>query len=97
MPAETHRHAEAVTAADVIDLLCAVTGAEDIEVGSILRDIGFVDELDVFSFWDAVVEEFAERSLSNPDVSELLEAVTVRDLISAVVRLLDASSRMARP
>ena len=97
MPAETHRHAEAVTAADVIALLCAVIDADAIEVDSTLRDIGLVDELDVFSFWDAVREEYAERSLSDPDVSELLEAVTVRDLISAVVRLLDTSSRTARP
>lgn len=95
MPAETHRHAEAVTTSDVLELLSAVTGADDVDVDATLRDIGFVDELDTFSFWDAVVEEHAERRIGDPDLTELLEAVTVRELTELVVRLLDASSRMA--
>lgn len=95
MPAETHRHAATVTTADVHDLLSAVTGVDDVDLDATLSSIGFVDELDIFSFWDAVVEEHAERCVGDSDLTELLEAVTVRDLIVNAVSLLDGSSRMA--
>ncbi len=95
MPAETHRHAESVTTSDVLGLLSAVAGADDVDIDATLRDIGFADEFDTLSFWDAVVEEHAERCMDDADVTELLEAATVRDLTEIIVHLLGTGSRMA--
>lgn len=86
MPAQTDEHGEGVTPEQVIDLLAAVTGVDEIDLNASLPKVGLVDELDVLSFWDAVVEEHGERGLSDPDFTEVREARTVVELAGVIVR-----------
>ena len=45
-------------------------------------------DLDVLAFWDAAVEEFAERTIGEPDLTELLDARTAAELAGATVACL---------
>ncbi len=89
MPAQTHEHGEVITPQQVIDLLAAVSGVDELAVDASLLEIGLIEELDILSFWDAVAEEYAERSLGDPDLSDLWEATTVTELADAIVRYLN--------
>ena len=87
MPAETHQHAAPLTGNDVMALLSAVV-ADDVEPSTPLVDLGMSDEVDLLAFWDAAVEEFAERTLGEPDLTELFEASTAGELVAATIRCL---------
>lgn len=89
MPAETHQHAEPLTVHDVIALLSSVVGdADDLDPSTALVEFGMTDELDLLAFWDAAVEEFAERTVGEPDLTELFEACTAAELAAATVACL---------
>lgn len=92
MPAETNRHRDPVDAPIVLDLIWAlVSGPEDPEEPdphTSLRQFDLDDELAVLQIWDAATEEFAERTLAEPDLSDLLAATTVGALAEAIVRSL---------
>lgn len=88
MPAQTHEHGETVTPEQVVDLLAAITGVDEVDLDASLPHAGLIDDLDVLSFWDAVVEEHAERGLADPDFAEVREARTVAELADAIVRQL---------
>lgn len=89
MPAETHQHTEPLTVHDVIALLSTVVGeVDDVDPSTMLVELGMTDELDFLAFWDAAVEEFAERTVGEPDLTELLEARTAAELAAATVACL---------
>lgn len=87
MPAETHQHADPLSSHEVIALLSAVV-AHDVEPSTSLIELAMHDEVDRLAFWDAAVEEFAERTLGEPDLTELFEASTAGELAAATVRCL---------
>ena len=91
MPAETHTTHEGIDARDVLDLIDALVGADDASLGpdTPLVDVGLGDDLAVLHIWGAVAEEFAERSVADLDVEELLLARTVGDLADAIMRVMD--------
>ena len=89
MPAETHQHTEPLTADDVIALLFTVVGdSVELDPSTTLVELGMTDDLDLLAFWDAAVEEFAERTIGEPDLTELLDARTAAELAAATVACL---------
>lgn len=70
-----------------MSLLSAVV-AGDVEQSTLLVDLGMGDDVDRLAFWDAAVEEFAERTLGEPDLTELFGASTAGELITATIRCL---------
>lgn len=87
MPAETHSHTEPVTVEAVLDLLATILGdGQDIDPSTPLEHLGLGDELALLAFWDAVVEEHAERGVAEPDFEELADARTAADLAECAVR-----------
>jgi hypothetical protein len=84
MPAETHQRGEPVDGATVLELiwmLAARPGSPAIpDPASTLRQLDLDDELAVLQIWEACAEEFAERTLAEPDLEALCAATTVADL-----------------
>lgn len=99
MPAETHSTHEGIDARDVMDLMDALVGADDVILGAdtSLADVGLDDELGVFDVCRAVADEFAERSVADLDVEELMLARTVGELAEAIMRALPAAERADFP
>lgn len=87
MPAETHQHSDPLSTREVMALLSAVV-VGDIVSSTSLAELGLDDDVVLLAFWDAAVEEFAERTLGQPDLSELYEARTVGELVAATVQCL---------
>ncbi|HZU79458.1 MAG TPA: hypothetical protein VE991_06040 [Acidimicrobiales bacterium] len=62
MPAETHQLGRHASAEEIFDLLLALLGGAGDEGGSTLESLG-VDDDGLGALWDAVCEEFAERTV----------------------------------
>lgn len=89
MPAETHQHTEPLTTDDVLALLFTVVGdSVDLDLSTTLVELGMTEDLDLLAFWDAAVEEFAERTIGEPDLTELLDARTAAELAAATAACL---------
>lgn len=73
MPAETNQRGRSADATDVLDLLLSLlSDPDDATAGSTLAALG-VDDEDLDALWDAVCEEYAERSLAPELEPELLQ------------------------
>lgn len=71
MPAETHQRSEAVGVEAVLDLLACVVGLDaDRAAEAPLADLELGDNLSILHLWDAVVEEYGERSVGDLDLDE---------------------------
>lgn len=69
MPAETHQRSEAAGAEAVLDLLACVVGLDaDRAAEAPLADLELSDDLSILHLWDAVVEEYGERSVGDLDL-----------------------------
>ena len=69
MPAETHQRSEAVGVEAVLDLLACVVGLDaDRAAEAPLAGLELSDDLSVLHLWDAVVEEYGERSVGDLDL-----------------------------
>lgn len=70
MPAETNQHQDAPDLGAVLELLTQVL---DVDVDPVeardltLADLGIDDDLAALRLWDAVIEEFGERTVGEPD------------------------------
>lgn len=98
MPAETHQLGQAVGADDIVELICSLLGDQTGVAGAaaILAELGVSAE-SLGDLWDAVCEEFAERSLG-PDVDPdfLDPSMSVHDAAIAMTVVLRAGSFDAR-
>ena len=92
MVAEAHQQGDAVNDGEVRDLFARLVGL-DVEAtyGLSLESVGIDDDLARFRVWQYAAEEFAERTVAEPDVMELLSARTADDLIEAIVMALSTS------
>lgn len=92
MPAETHQEREPVEAVAVLELigslLASTDSAADLAPETPLEAVGLDDDVSIFRLWDAVSDEFAERSLAEPDIHDLHAAETIGELADAIVRSL---------
>ena len=90
MPAETHQHAEPLTEDQVLAFISNVfDDGADVDPQTPLVELGLTDELDVLAYWDAAVEEHAERGIGDPDLTDLFEAETAGELARATVRCIN--------
>lgn len=91
MPAETHQHRDAVTTADIVDLLVAVLAPEadlsDVGPETLLAGLGADSDLALFDLGDVLTEEFGERTLGEVDLDELWSARTIGALAEVYSRL----------
>lgn len=87
MPADAHHHGEPVTTDEVRSLIARLVGV-DVEAthGLALDAIGLDDDLGRFRVWEYAADEFAERSVAEPDVADLLAARTADELVDTIVR-----------
>ena len=95
MPAETHQVGHAGGAEDVFELLCVLLADDTDEdpATATLSTLG-VDAEDLGALWDAVCEEFAERSLGpelEPDVLDPSMTLEAAALTMAAVLMAAAS------
>jgi hypothetical protein len=66
MPAETHQRSEAVDVGTVLDLLSCVVGLDAPRAADApLAELELDDDLSILHLWDAVVEEYGERSVGD--------------------------------
>lgn len=66
MPAETHQRSEAVDVGAVLDLLTCVVGLDAPRAADApLTALELDDDLSILHLWDAVVEEYGERSVGD--------------------------------
>lgn len=91
-PAETHQLGHQVAAEDVLDLLLALLGeCADVRGDWTLASLGVDDEA-LSALWDAVCEEFAERTLGPElDPGTLEETMTLEAAAQLMARLLAES------
>ena len=89
MPAETHQHGRTADAKTVTMLLCMLLSDDDvITEDTVLADLG-LDTADVGDLWDAVREEFAERTVGPEiDLGEFDPQMTVSDAARIMASLL---------
>ena len=92
MPAETHRRGSEIEMEDVralLEVLLYDAATEQVGNGTLAsRGVG-ADEL--YDLWDAVCEEFGERTLGPEiDPAELNPCMTLEEAATAMVRLLVA-------
>ncbi len=101
MPAETHRHGEPVDGPAVLDLFWALVarpGAPDTPDPDLtLRQLDVDDDIGVLELWEAATEEFAERTLAEPDIESLLAATTIGALAETVAMTLRCSRSSLLP
>jgi hypothetical protein len=98
MPAETHQHRDPVDLETVLELLWAVTaapGEPDPDVP--LTVVGLAGDLPMLDVWDAVSEEYGERTLGVPELDELRELRTVGELATLVQHWVGVDSDEAAP
>ncbi|MCD9622262.1 hypothetical protein [Rhabdothermincola salaria] len=95
MPAETHQHRDQVTSDDVLELLLVVlevpdrsSAGADTELG----EVGIDSDLALLDLWDAIVEEFGERTLGEIDLDDLRAAHTVGELAEVATKGWSAGS-----
>ena len=102
MPAETHSQGEPVNVAQVLDLIWTMSAGPDQppdpDPSTPLAVLGLQDEHARLWIWEAAVEEYAERTLAEPDTHCLQEATTVGQLAGAITRCVRGeSTRSAGP
>ena len=89
MPAETHRHHDAADVNSVLDLIWSLTTPPDWppepDPELTLARLDIDDEAAIFWLWDAAAEEFADRTLAEPDFDELFAATTFGELARSIV------------
>lgn len=90
MPAETHQHGRSVGCEDIIVLLSTLL---DLKLGAISRDatlrsLGLEDDPALWDLWDAVREEFGERTIGPDEVEALDLNMTLEEAAVAMARLL---------
>lgn len=87
MPAETHQHYVRADTEQLIDLVVALmtpTAGERPPREAALTEVGLADEALRWALWDAIVEEFGERSsVDVEDPDDLVDAQSFGDLIDA--------------
>ena len=92
MPAETHRRHDSVDAHLVLDLIWSLTSPSDWgadpDPSVPLSRFDIDDDAAIFWLWDAAADEFADRTLAEPDFDELFATTTVGELAEAVVHSL---------
>lgn len=90
MPAETHQLGCHASAEEILDLLLALLGDPGDDGGSILHSLG-VDDEGLSALWDAVCEEFAERTVG-PELEPgtLVASMTLEAAARAMAMLLAA-------
>src|SRR5687767_10949057 len=82
MVADNHEHRDRVDEREVRQLFARVVGVTvDGTFGLTLEAVGIDDDVGRFRVWQYAAEEFAERSVAEPDVMELLSARTTDELI----------------
>jgi hypothetical protein len=87
MPADAHQHGEPVSADEVRSLLARIVGMDlEANPGLSLEAVGLDDDLGRFRLWEYAADEYAERTVGDPDVVELLSARTVDELVDTIVR-----------
>lgn len=90
MPAETNQRGRSVDSGNVLDLLLSLLGDPHLTTpDSTLASLGIDDE-DLACMWDAVCEEFAERSLG-PE----LEQETLQETLQTSMTLATAAAALA--
>jgi hypothetical protein len=70
MPAETHQHQDPVEPATVLELLANVLDLAGEVAPLELAAIGVDDDLGLYSLWEAVTAELAERTVGELDLDE---------------------------
>lgn len=69
MPAETHQIAEPPTLDDIVDFLASLLDTDPAAASSTnLVEAGVDDELALLHLWQAVAEEYGERTLGGYDL-----------------------------
>lgn len=90
MPAETHQRSEVVGVDALLDLLACVVGLDAPRAAQArLADLELDDDLSVLHLWDAVVEEYGERSVGDLDLDLHLDGTrpaTLGDLADLFTR-----------
>lgn len=87
MPAETHQQGRLAGREEVLGLLSVLLG--DIPEGATLVTLGIDDDPALWDLWDAVREEFGERTLGPVDGADVLEkTMTVETAATMMARLL---------
>lgn len=76
MPAETHQFGNDVDAGLILDLLVTLVGVEEDEGAADLPlgSVGVDDDVAVLHLWDAVAEEYGERSVGEVELEGELPA-----------------------
>lgn len=92
MPADTHQIGRQIAEDEILALLIGLLDDPADGEATILADAG-VDENVLGALWDAVCEEFAERTLGPEFDAEVLEpTMTLRAAAHAMVALLRSPS-----
>ena len=92
MVADAHQHGETVGEGEVRQLFARLVGVTvDSTYGLALDAVGIDDDIGRFRVWQYAAEEFAERTVAEPDVMELLSARTADELIEAIVTALSTT------
>lgn len=70
MPAETHSHHELAGPDAVLELLANLLDVDGDAAAAELADLGVDDDLGIYSLWEEVCGELAERTVGELDVDE---------------------------
>ena len=70
MPAETHQHHEPAGPDAVLELLANLLDVDGDAAAIELADLEVDDDLGIYSLWEAVCGELAERTVGELDVDE---------------------------
>jgi hypothetical protein len=70
MPAETHQHQDPVEPVTVLELLLNVLDLDADAASEELAAIGVDDDLGIYSLWQAVTAELAERTVGELDLED---------------------------
>jgi hypothetical protein len=87
MPAETNQHHEQATVDDIVEFLGCLLEIDDGPGAILLSEVGLDDDLGLFSLWEVVVNEFAERALGELDLADA-RVDTLRELAEVFVAAL---------
>ncbi len=96
MPAETNQRGRSVDADSVLDLLLSLLGDPDAAAPSSTLAVLDVDDTALTAPWEALCEEYAERSLGLELEPETLPiSMTLADAATVMAALLNEGSREA--
>ena len=94
MPAETHQLAEPPSLDDLVDFIASLLDTDPSEASTTsLAEAGVEDDLDLLHLWQAVAEEYGERTLGDFDADFCGEPPhTVEELADAWLMALGGPS-----